>query len=90
MRWRGGGDPVAAHVGRVERMAAPGVERHMDIVDPPAPGRNHARLAIRIGKRRGVTADVSVTPAGLLSIGALVSAILLSSAVIVRAARADK
>jgi len=86
----GGGDASLPRTLRVERMATPGVERHMDIVETPAPGRNHARLAIRIGKRSGVTADVSVTPAGLLSIGALVSAILLSSAVIVRAARTDK
>lgn len=86
----GGGDALPPRTFRVERMAAPGVGRHMDIVETPAPGRNHARLAIRIGKRSGVTADVSVTPAGLLSIGALVSAILLSSAVIVRAARTDK
>lgn len=50
----------------------------------------HAALALRIGKRTRVRAEVTVTPLGLLSIGALVSSILLSAAVIVRAARRDR
>jgi len=50
----------------------------------------HAALALRIGKRTRLRAEVAVTPLGLLSIGALVSSILLSSAVIVRAARRDR
>ena len=50
----------------------------------------HAALALRIGKRMQMRAEVAVTPLGLLSIGALVSSILLSSAVIVRAARHDR
>ncbi len=56
---------------------------------PPAPRHDlqHARLAIRIGKRARLTADVAVTDRGLLAIGALVSAILLSTAVVVHAAR---
>ncbi|RYE96737.1 MAG: hypothetical protein EOO77_40405 [Oxalobacteraceae bacterium] len=43
-----------------------------------------AKVSIRIGKR--TTFDASMTTAGLLSVGALVSSILLSSAVIVVAA----
>ena len=50
----------------------------------------HAALALRIGKHMRMRAEVAVTPLGLLSIGALVSSILLSSAVIVRAARHDR
>ncbi|WP_093398878.1 hypothetical protein [Sphingomonas sp. OK281] len=48
---------------------------------PSAPA---AKVSIRIGKR--TTLDASMTTAGLLSVGALVSSILLSSAVIVAAA----
>jgi hypothetical protein len=63
-------------------------------IQPPALARRdsvqHAGLALRIGKRTRLRADVSVTPLGLVSIGALVSSILLSSAVIVRAARRDR
>lgn len=57
---------------------------------PDHPTRNapqHASLALAIGKRSGLKADVTVTPTGLLAIGALVSAILLSTAAIVHAAR---
>jgi len=43
-----------------------------------------AKVSIRVGKR--TTLDASMTTAGLLSVGALVSSILLSSAVIVAAA----
>ncbi|KQM61459.1 MULTISPECIES: hypothetical protein [unclassified Sphingomonas] len=46
-----------------------------------------ARLTLRAGRKLHLRAGVSVTPAGLLSIGALVSSILLSSAAIVAAAR---
>lgn len=46
-----------------------------------------ADLTLRAGRKLRVRAGVSVTPAGLLSIGALVSSILLSSAAIVVAAR---
>jgi hypothetical protein len=55
-----------------------------------SPGTERARFAMAIGGRASMTAEVSVTPAGLLAIGALVSGILLSSAVIVRAARRNK
>jgi hypothetical protein len=46
-----------------------------------------ARLTLHAGRKLRLRAGVSVTPAGLLSIGALVSSILLSSAAIVVAAR---
>jgi hypothetical protein len=46
-----------------------------------------ARLTLRAGRKLRLRAGVSVTPAGLLSICALVSSILLSSAAIVVAAR---
>lgn len=44
-----------------------------------------AEVSVRIGK--GVAIEARVTAAGLLSVGALVSAILLSTAVIVRSKR---
>ena len=50
----------------------------------------HAALTLRAGRKLRVKAEVRVTPAGLLSIGALVSAILLSSAAIVVAARTPR
>ncbi|WP_288411372.1 hypothetical protein [uncultured Sphingomonas sp.] len=46
-----------------------------------------AHLTLRVGRKLRLRAGVDVTPAGLLSIGALVSSILLSSAAIVVAAR---
>ncbi len=49
-----------------------------------SPSTPAAKVSIRIGKR--TTFDASMTTAGLLSVGALVSGILLSSAVIVAAA----
>lgn len=54
---------------------------------PPHRGSQHAHLALRFGERVSLTADVNVTSAGLLAIGGLVSAILLSTAVVVRSAR---
>ena len=51
---------------------------------PDARTRNAAKISIRFGKR--ATLDASVTTAGMLSAGALVSAILLSTAVVVAAA----
>ena len=49
-----------------------------------------ATIKLRAGKHARVSARVEVTPTGLLAIGALVSSILLSSAVIVRAAKAPR
>lgn len=54
---------------------------------PPAT-RDPQRPALSLEAGNGrFDAEVTVTPAGLLAIGALVSAILLASAVIVRAAK---
>lgn len=44
-------------------------------------------ITLRAARRVRLKMEVSVTPAGLVSIGAMVSAILLSSAAIVVAAR---
>jgi hypothetical protein len=61
--------------------------KHIIEVAQPAPDVQHAQLALRIGDRTNLTMEVRVTSTGLLAIGALVSSILVSSAVIVRAAR---
>jgi hypothetical protein len=45
--------------------------------------RQTARSVIRLGKAVKLTAEVDVTAAGLLSIGALVCGILLSTTVLV-------
>ena len=45
-----------------------------------------ATFRMRVGRHGGMVAKVSVTPAGLLAIGGLVSAILLSVPPIIRAA----
>ncbi len=52
---------------------------------PPAPQR--ARVALRIGRGFDAQAEAAMTPGGLLAIGGLVAMILLSTAVVVRAAR---
>lgn len=58
---------------------------------PPAPPRHAAdqcaAIALRIGKRVRLRGEVAVTPLGLASIGALVSSVLLSTAVLVHMAR---
>lgn len=41
---------------------------------------------IRFGRGAGITTSVKITSGGILSVGALVSGILLSTAVLVRAA----
>jgi hypothetical protein len=55
---------------------------------PTSPPRDaqRARLVARFGRRARLAASVDVTSRGLVAIGALVSAILLSTAVLVRAA----
>lgn len=52
---------------------------------PPLPAATGAQATLRIGTR--VTLEARITTGGLLAIGAIVSAALLGSAVIVRAAR---
>ena len=45
-----------------------------------------ARLRLRVGRRGAVRAQVTVTPAGLLAVGGLVVAVLLSVVPVVHAA----
>ncbi len=45
--------------------------------------RQQARLSVKAGRRAGMTLDVGVTTGGLLAIGGLVAAILVSTAVLV-------
>lgn len=52
-----------------------------------SPEHQQGRLEVRLGKRAAMTLDLSVTDRGLLSIGALVSSILVSTALIVHVAR---
>jgi hypothetical protein len=47
-----------------------------------------ARATLRLGSRGQIEAEVQVSPLGLLAIGALAAAILLSVPPIIRAARA--
>jgi len=47
-----------------------------------------AEIELHIGRRGRFAGRVEVTPAGLLAIGGLVSAILLSTSVLVRTAKA--
>ncbi len=51
--------------------------------------RHRARIKLKIGRRSALRADVTINSSGLLAIGGLVSSILLSTAVIVRAAKID-
>ena len=51
---------------------------------PRRPAVQRAKVSVSFGKA-GVAASVRVTSGGLLSVGALVSGILLSTAVLVRA-----
>ncbi len=51
--------------------------------------RHHARLKVRIGRRSIVRAELAIDTSGLLAIGAMVTSILLSTAAIVRVARAS-
>jgi hypothetical protein len=61
--------------------------KHIIEAAQPAQDIQHAQFGLRIGDRTNLTLEVRVTSTGLLAIGALVSSILVSSAVIVRAAR---
>ena len=54
---------------------------------PSRPAVHRAEASVTFGKRAGMRASVEVTSGGILAVAALVSGILLSSAVIVRSAR---
>lgn len=66
------------------------------MTNEPAPARTitsdyqRASLKLHFGKRAKLSLRVDVTPDGLLAIGALVSSILLSTAVIVAVAVGGK
>ena len=65
-------------------------DRSIAAPSPPAPlGRSaqQADVLVRLGKRAAIAARVQVDGAGILAIAALVSSIILSTAVLVRAAR---
>ena len=64
------------------------VARSVDLgSNPPHPEEMKARVKLRIGKRTVVLATARTTPAGLVSVGVMVAAILLSAAALVRTAR---
>ncbi|ONF96529.1 hypothetical protein [Sphingomonas jeddahensis] len=52
---------------------------------PDMAPQHRARATIRIGKHGRLTARLDITSIGLLAVGALVSSILLSTTVLVRA-----
>ncbi len=57
-----------------------------DLPALPPPPVHRAKGAIRFGRRARMVTSVEITSGGILSIAALVSGILLSTAVLVRAA----
>lgn len=77
----GGGKPVMKPIEQTARRAVPGNDA------PPHPEEMKAKIKLRAGKRVLVTATARTTPAGLISVGVMVAAILLSTAVLVHAAR---
>ena len=81
----GRGD-VAIGNDRPDPRATPCVARGMTENPSPLSTVQPARAALRFGNRVSLDAEVSLTPLGLLAIGGLVSAILLSVPPIVRAA----
>jgi hypothetical protein len=54
---------------------------------PPHPEPMKAKIELRIGDRMVVMATAQTTPAGLVSVGVMVAAILLSAAALVHTAR---
>ena len=54
---------------------------------PTHPEEMKAKVELRIGDRTVVIATARTTPAGLISVGIMVAAILLSTAVLVHATR---
>lgn len=59
----------------------------LGIPSPPHPEEMKAMVELRIGDRAAIMATARTTPAGLISIGLMVGAILLSTAALVHAAR---
>jgi hypothetical protein len=63
--------------------------RSMDLGSdsPPHPEEMKAKVELRIGDRTVVMATARTTPAGLVSVGVMIGAILLSVAALVHTAR---
>ena len=59
----------------------------LDSDSPPHPEEMKAKVELRIGNRTVVMATARTTPAGLVSVGVMVAAILLSVAALVHTAR---
>jgi hypothetical protein len=59
----------------------------LDSDSPPHPEEMKAEVELRIGDRTVVMATARTTPAGLVSVGVMVAAILLSVAALVHTAR---
>ena len=60
--------------------------RHQDAEPRHSPETLRARMSLKLGRFVDFQADTEVTSAGLLSVAALVSGILLSTSVLVAAA----
>lgn len=58
-----------------------------DSVEQPHPEELRASAALRLGDRIAFEAKARTTPAGIVAIGVTVAAILVATAVLVRAAR---
>jgi len=61
--------------------------RNLGSDSPPHPEEMKAKVELRIGDRTVVMATARTTPAGLVSVGVMVAAILLSVAALVHTAR---
>jgi hypothetical protein len=87
-------DIYGNHWDLIEPMAKTKLPATLPSTEPPQPAAlstpQLTRAAVRFGDRFAMEAETRMTPLGLLSIGGMVAAILLSSAVIVRAARGGK
>lgn len=68
-------------------VAAPGAEAEGAPPRPLHPEEMNARVALTLGGGRAFVATARATPAGLVAVGALVSSILLSVAVLVSVAK---
>jgi hypothetical protein len=68
------------------------IARDTDVgsASPSHPEEMRAQVQLHVGDRAVLTATARATPAGLVSVGATVAAILLSAAALVRAARRSR
>lgn len=68
-----------------DQQAARSVDPGSD--SPPHPEEMKAMVELRIGERTVISATARATPAGLVSVGVMIAAILLSTAALVHTAR---